>query len=459
MNIKTKQNKNSKYTKKHSKSVKIDKSLHSRLVALDVLLDIFKDKTPLELAFNKYSREKELNSQEKSFSFALINFVLRKCIAIDAVIEKNMDKPYPLDSMERQILRVGLAQLFFMDSVEEFACIHTSVELAKVKAPNHTRVVNAVLREAQRSGFEFLEENYELMYEVPKWISEELKKDYPQKAASIKSAMIKQGNIHVRLRNRAAANFLKENARMVKYLPGAWVLKDGVSVNRIPKLDELSVYVQDIGSQLVGHILSQKIEKDGNLEKPIKILDLCAAPGGKTIHLLDLLPYAQIIACDNNQNRLKLLENNLNTACESEKDRFSVVLNDALNSEFEKESFDYILLDAPCSGLGISRKHVDVLHIKEKEELENIKKIQAEIIPKAFQLLKEGGTMMYSTCSILKDEGERQIDKFISENKKAVIENIEPIFDSVGKVSNQGTFRTFQTEEMDAFFMALINKK
>ncbi|MCP4356049.1 MAG: methyltransferase domain-containing protein [Proteobacteria bacterium] len=431
--------------------------LYGRLASIDILMDVFVKRIQLDLSFEKHS--KDLTPRDKPFCFALVNFVLRKTVALDSVIEHFMEKPYEEDSVERQILRIGLAQLFFMNSVEEFACIHTSVEIAKIKAPRSAKVVNGVLRNAQRTGFDFLEENYELLNELPKWLSEILNKDYPQKSASLKSAMLVQGNVHVRLRDKAAKNFLEKNARPIKYLPGAWALKDDIDVNHIPKLDEFSVYVQDISSQLVGHILSQKVEKDGNLENKTQILDLCAAPGGKAIHLLDMLPYAKVTACDNNHKRLETLKSNLAIACEDDQDRIDIVLNDALKPEFEKESFDYILLDAPCSGLGISRKHSDVIHIKQEDDLKKIFKLQSEILPQGFSLLKKGGTMMYSTCSLLKDEGERQIDKFLDSNKDAKLVDISEIFDEVGKVSHQGYFRTFPTEEMDGFFMALIVKK
>jgi len=456
MRLDKKPNQNKTIRQKQNKPIS-KQGLQGRLAAIDVLMDVFAKKTPLDISFDYHA--KDLSTRDKPFCFALVNFVLRKTVAIDSVIEKYMERPYDADSVERQILRIGLAQLFFMNSVEEFACIHTSVEIAKIKSPRNANVVNGVLRNAQRTGFDFLEENSELLYEVPKWLSDILSKDYPQKAASLKSAMLEQGNVHVRLRDKAAKNFIEKNARPVKYLAGAWVLKDNVDVNHIPKLDEFSVYVQDIASQLVGHILSQKVENDGNLENKTRILDLCAAPGGKTIHLLDMLPYAEVTACDNNPKRLEILKSNLATACKNDKDRISVVLNNALKPEFKKESFDYILLDAPCSGLGISRKHSDVIHIKQADDLQEIVKLQSEILPKAFSLLKKGGTMMYSTCSLLKDEGERQIDKFLELNKNAETVNISDIFDDIGKISHQGYLRTFPTEEMDGFFMTLISKK
>lgn len=442
---------NSKH-KKPNKEV-----LQARLVALDVLLDIFKQKQPLDTSFE--SRVKDLSAQDKKFAFALLNFVLRHTVAIDAVINEYMEKPFKANSIERQILRIGLAQLFFMDSVEEFACIHTSVDLAKIRAKSSSGVINAVLRTSQDKAFDFLEENDNLMYQVPAWLDGKLSKDYPQKAASIKSSMLKQGSIYVRLRAKPAQEFIKKNARMVKELPGAWELKEGVDVNSIPKLEEFSVYVQDIASQLVGYTLASKIEKDGKVEDKLNVLDICAAPGGKTIQLLDMLPYANITACDNNPKRLETLKDNLSKACPDEKDRVNVVLNDATKPSFEKESFDYILLDAPCSGLGISRKHIDVIHLRTPEEVEEVVKLQKQILPEAFNLLKDGGVLMYSTCSLLKDEGEKQLEVFLENNKNAEIVNIEDVYYEFGNVDKNGYLRTYPTENIDGFFMALIAKK
>jgi 16S rRNA (cytosine967-C5)-methyltransferase len=430
--------------------------LQARLVALDVLLDIFKQKQALDTSFD--TKSKDLSAQDKKFSFALLNFVLRHTAAIDAVICQYMDKPFKPNSIERQILRIGLAQLFFMESVEEFACIHTTVELAKIRAKSSFKVINAVLRTAQEKAFDFLEENDELMYQVPAWLDEVLTRDYPQKAASIKSAMLKQGKVYVRLRARPAQEFLKKNAFMVKHLTGAWELKQGVDVNTIPKLEEFSVYVQDIASQLVGYTLAAKIEQDGKLEDKLDVLDMCAAPGGKTIQLVDMLPYANITACDNNANRLKTLESNLQNACPDDQARLNIVLNDATKPDFKEQSFDYILLDAPCSGLGISRKHIDVLHLRTPEEVKSVVELQKQILPKAFNLLKPGGVMMYSTCSLLKDEGEHQVNEFLKNNDKATIINIEDVYHEFGKITKEGFLRTFPTENIDGFFMALIQK-
>ena len=431
--------------------------LQARFVVLDVLLEIFKQKKALDTSFD--IKAKDLSKQDKKFAFALLNFTLRHTSAIDAVINEYMDKPFKPNSIERQILRIGLAQLFFMESVEEFACIHTSVELAKVRAKSSSKVINAVLRTAQEKAFDFLEENDDLMYQVPAWLNEMLIKDYPQKAASIKSAMLKQGKIYVRLRTRPAQEFLKQNAYRVKDLPGAWELKEGVDVNSIPKLDEFSVYVQDIASQLVGATLTAKIEQDGKVSEKLNVLDMCAAPGGKTIQLVDMLPFANITACDNNEKRLETLKDNLTKACAEEEGRINVVLNDATKPSFDKESFNYILCDAPCSGLGISRKHIDVLHLRSPEEVKSVTELQAEILPKAFELLKPGGTMMYSTCSLLKAEGEDQVNAFLKANENAEVVNIENVLYEFGKITKEGYLRTFPTENIDGFFLALITKK
>lgn len=431
--------------------------LQARLTVLDVLLDIFKNKRALDVSFQKHS--KDLSFQDKKFSFAMLNFFLRNSIAIDAVIDEYMEKPYKANTVERQILRIGLTQLFFMESVEEFACIHTSVDLAKLRAPAADKVINGVLRTSQRQAFEFLEEHGELVYQVPAWLDDMLNKDYPQKASSIKSAMLNQGSVYVRLRNKPAQEFLKKNANRVKNLPGAWELKEDIDVNHIPKLDEFSVYVQDIASQLVGATLVAKIEQDNRAEEKLKILDMCAAPGGKTIQLIDMLPYANIIAADNNKKRIETLKDNLAIACPDDKDRVEVILDDATKPSFENESFDYILCDAPCSGLGISRKHVDVIHIRTPEDVKSVVELQKQILPKAFDLLKPGGVMMYSTCSLLKAEGEMQVNGFINTVDNAEIINIEDVLYEFGQVTKEGFLRTFPTENIDGFFLALIRKK
>lgn len=440
----------------NSKQPTKKQQLQARLVALDVLLDLFKQKQALDISFDK--KAKDLSNQDKKFSFALLNFVLRHTVAIDTVINEYMEKPFKPNSIERQILRLGVAQLFFMESVEEFACIHTSVEIAKTRAKSSAKVINAVLRKVQAEGYDFLEENAELLYEIPEWLNNKITTDYPQKAASIKSAMLKQGKVYVRLRNRPAQEFLKKNAYMVKELPGAWELKQGVDVNSIPKIEEFSVYVQDIASQLVGATLASKIEQDGKLEEKLDVLDMCAAPGGKTIQLIDMLPYANITACDNNKDRLETLKSNLTNANPDDTNRVNVVLSDATKPDFKDESFDYILLDAPCSGLGISRKHIDVIHLRTQEQLEAVVDLQKQILPKAFNLLKPGGVMMYSTCSLLKDEGEYQVNSFLEKNENAEIVNIENVLYEFGQVTKEGYLRTFPTQDIDGFFMALIKK-
>jgi 16S rRNA (cytosine967-C5)-methyltransferase len=189
-----------------------------------------------------------------------------------------------------------------------------------------------------------------------------------------------------------------------------------------------------------------------------KVLDMCAAPGGKTAQLLDY--GARVVAQDIAEDRLNILKENIKRIKLDE--NLEVRCVDATTFECN-EKFDVVLLDAPCSATGTFRRHPEIVHTKTIKDVNKMAKIQEKILDKAVLFLKDNGILVYATCSLAKDEGERQIYKFLEKNKDFVIKKII-LKDDYGAITKDGFFRILpQTLKeyfgTDGFFVACLQRK
>ena len=226
--------------------------------------------------------------------------------------------------------------------------------------------------------------------------------------------------------------------------PQALIISEAVNVKELPDFENGSCYVQDISAQLVAQLISP--------EKGDYILDACCAPGGKTTHLSELCSKADVIALDIDDVRIKKVYENINRL---KIKNVTVVKGDALRKNWwDKKLFDKILIDAPCSGTGVIRRHPDIKLLRKLKDISQIMKIQTKILENLWSLLKPGGIMVYATCSILKDENENQIIDFLNRFKDARNEEIE-ISWGEGSIGKQ----QLPEHSFDGFYFAKISKK
>ena len=225
--------------------------------------------------------------------------------------------------------------------------------------------------------------------------------------------------------------------------PQALTLKGAVSVNKLPGFENGSCYVQDTSAQLAAQLISPK---KGEL-----ILDACSAPGGKATHLAELCPNANILALDNDKQRLLKIQENL---VRFKNHNITIQHGDARDQEWwNGKLFDKILLDAPCSSTGVIRRHPDIKLLKKPRDISQITKSQSLILGNLWELLKPGGQLLYATCSILKDENVNQISQFLDKFEDAKNEKIKLPWGD-GDIGKQ----QLPQKEYDGFYYAKLIK-
>lgn len=427
-----------------------------RLLAVQVLCSLLSEEGSLS------SQLARLNAQNPQANLALIReYTYGACRwypRLASMLSALMDKP--LRQKDRDVhclLLLGLYQLFYM-RVPDHAAINETVSVTRqLKKDWARKLVNAVLRSAQRQQTELekaMDADPQTRYAHPAWLIARIKRDWPEHVEAILDANNQQAAMTLRV-NRLQTSRADYLAALVshgiKACPGnlaetAVLLDSPVNVASLPGFDTGLVSVQDEASQLAASLLAVP---PGSL-----VLDACAAPGGKTCALLESSPYMQaLVALDSSSSRLVRIHENLQRLGL----KASVQCADAaqLQSWWDGVPFDAILLDAPCSATGVIRRHPDIKVLRKEAEILRLQDQQQLLLKALWPSLKPGGKLLYSTCSVLKTENEQQIAAFIDATPDArAIQVSHPVAleCSVGMQFHPGT------EQADGFYYALLEK-
>ncbi len=328
------------------------------------------------------------------------------------------------DSDVHCLILIGLYQLFYL-RIPAHAAIHETVEdAALLGKPWAKSLVNAVLREAQRQREDLLaraERDYSVWYSHPEWLLKRLKQDWPADYRAILDAnnarapMTLRVNLH-KISRREYAALLQQHglpARESMLAATALMLDAPCDVRTLPGFAEGLVSVQDEASQLVAQLLP--------LAPGLRVLDACAAPGGKTCALLEAESSLTILALDKEERRLPRMRDNLARLGQ----QADVRCGDITTASFPVESFDRILLDVPCSATGVVRRHPDIKLLRTEAEVTALCRTQQALLRAAWPLLAPGGYLLYSTCSVLAEENHCQIERFLAEQPTAKIQPLE----------------------------------
>ncbi len=393
---------------------------------------------------------------------ALAFATLRRLGSAEAVRQQLAPKAPPprVDAL----LLVALALLWPEPGVEPMYADHTlvdqAVKAAKQRAPASAAFINAVLRR-------FLRERQALMaaaersplgaFNHPAWWIEKLKADWPAQWQAILAANNRPPpmTLRVHAQQTTAAAYVERLAALgmpARALGGATpqavVLDRPAPVSALPGFDEGLVSVQDAAAQLAAPLLI------GNGLRPgARVLDACAAPGGKTAHLLELQPDLQLTALDADAQRLTRVQDNLNRL----QQKATLKAADARQTAawWDGQPFDAILLDAPCSASGIVRRHPDVRWLRRPDDIAALATIQAELLDALWPLLAPGGRLVYATCSVFRAEGQAQLDAFLQRQPHAKSHAVPGFTGHLLPVAENAS----QPEPpLDGFFYALITK-
>lgn len=405
----------------------------------------------------------DLKQDDRALCHELVLGVLRRRIRLDALIEHYASrKAEKLDSPVLQALRLGLYQLRFLTRIPESAAVNESVNLVhRARLRSATGFVNAALRRAIRekdfdpsslAKNEF--ERIAVRTSHPVWLVEKWTNDFGiEETEKLASANNEAAPIAFRLTNKSEENLIDVirnsniNLTASEIAPNAWrVDKTNVLLQKLS--NEGKIYFQDEASQLVAHVLDAQPNE--------KILDLCAAPGSKTTHIAALqLQLKRIVACDIHEHRLSIVEE---IAKKTGVEKLELRQLDATESlPFEDEEFDRVLVDAPCSGTGTLRRNPEIRYRITTRDFSKLAEKQERILVNAARTVRKKGRLVYSTCSIEKEENEKVVENFL--RNQQLFELITPKVD--GKLLNENkTMRTFpQVQGTDGFFIAVFERK
>ena len=373
------------------------------------------------LVIDNVIKQDGLVGADSALATALFYGVLDRKITIDYILSKYSKQPIKkLPYYVAAALRIGVFQLLYMDKIPSFAAINESVNLVKrSKNSNSSGYVNAVLRNVDREGNNSLPDDdsvksISIRYSFPEWIVARFVNQFGvEKTKEIFTEMLKKSDVYLRVNNtKISTDELIEKLHDEGVETEKTDIENGLKViSQSGAIDGLSAYkngyfhVQDLSSQICVASL--------DLKDNMRVLDICAAPGGKTFTAAEIMNgTGEIISCDLYEHRVKLISNGAKRLSLKNVKTF---VADASIYNGELGEFDRVLCDAPCSGLGIMGRKPDIKY-KNEYEIKDLPEIQYNILENAAKYVKPNGKIVYSTCTILREENEDVFDRFISLN-------------------------------------------
>ena len=410
------------------------------------------------IVLNETFKTLNINSKEKAFITEIFYGVIRNKKFLDYIIGKNTKEIKK--EWIRNLLRISIYQITFMDS-DDKGVVWEATELAKKKyGVPISKFINGTLRNYLRNKDTELkrlddEKNYEVLYSIPKWFYDTLEKQYgnnnlKQAITSLKKVPYLSVRVNkLKYSEEEFEEFLKEkDIQIIKKVDTVYYVNSGLIINS-EEFKTGKIIAQDASSYLAAKNLGAMPNK--------LVLDICAAPAGKTAVLAENMENkGEIIAIDIHQHKIKLIDTNIKKLGI---DIVKAIVMDARNVNKQGRKFDKILVDVPCSGYGVIRKKPEILYSKNKENIEELAKLQLEILNSAADILKDGGELIYSTCTITDEENTNNIEKFLKEREEFKVEklyipeNVSGDYDKLG-----GFYINYKEEIMDNFYIIKLVK-
>ena len=418
---------------------KVDKGAYSNIVLNDAFREFF------------------LSPKEKAFMTEIFYGVIRNKKFLDYIIER-----YTKDIRKewiRNLLRISIYQITFMDS-DDKGVVWEATELAKKYSVAISKFINGTLRNYLRNKDSELkrlddEKNYEVLYSIPRWFYDTLEKQYgndnlKQAITSLKKIPYLSVRVNkLKYSEEEFEEFLKEkDIQIIKKVDTVYYVNSGLIINS-EEFKTGKIIAQDASSYLAAKNL-------GVMPNEL-VLDICAAPGGKTAVLAEEMKNSgEVIAIDIHQHKIKLIDTNMKKL---EINIVKAIVMDARNVNKQGRKFDKILVDVPCSGYGVIRKKPEILYSKNRENVEELAKLQLEILNSAADILKDGGELIYSTCTIIDEENTNNIKKFLEERKEFKVEKLYVPENVLGDYDSLGGFCiNYKEEIMDNFYIIKLKK-
>lgn len=395
------------------------------------------------------------NPADKALLQEICFGVLRHLPLLDFVCQQLMAKPLIKQLRPLQFLiYVGIYQLKFL-RIPDHAAVGETVEAARyLKGQSMTKLINGVLRSVQRKPelFDVSQAPMPVQTNHPSWLVTSLQSAYPEQWQQILAANQQKAPLWLRVNlQRCSIDAFCQalTAEGIEFsqpepaLPQAILLAQATDVVLLPGYLDGWFAVQDLAAQYAAVFLAPKDDE--------RLLDACCAPGGKTGHLLEIAPQAQVLALDKDAKRLDRVRDNL-TRLGHQAD---IKAADASTPRlwWDGQQFDRILLDVPCSATGVIRRHPDIRWLRKAADIQALATLQQQILIQIWPLLKPGGVLLYATCSVLPQENQQQIDQFLAHHPDA-----EAVALGAGISDSQMQILPGE-QQADGFFYAKLSKK
>lgn len=431
--------------------------LNSRALAATTLDQVVRHSQHLDQALDKNLGMLAIK-KDHSFTQELCYGVMRWYPRLQFIVDSLLDKPLKSrDTNITLLIMLGIYQIDFMRTPPHAAVSSTVDACKELNKDWAKKLVNAVLRRYQREKPEFqslLENEASALFAHPSWLIEKLQDNWPQHWQALLESNNTRPPMHLRvnLQQTSRQEYLDRlgqegiPAIALPLSDSAVKLEKPLAVSALPGFSEGEVSVQDQGAQLAVDLL--------DLHAGHHVLDACAAPGGKAAHILEKKPAIEkLVALDRNPARVALLRET--------KKRLDLPMQiheadaGAAESWWDKGPFDRILLDAPCSASGIIRRHPDIKILRQAEQVSSLAKPQSDLLQALWPLLKPGGRMVYSTCSVFQDENDAQIMALLDKTADAKILSIAADW---GIETSYGRQSLPVLDDTDGFYYAVLEK-
>lgn len=410
------------------------------------------------ITLKDYLDKSDLKYIDKKLVTEIVYGTIRYKLTIDGILSRFVKK-LDQNDISTIILRSAIYQLKYLDKIPEYSVLNESVEVAKKLCKNKSGFVNGVLRNYLRNKklIDGYKNTLQYEYSFSSWMIKLFKDQYSKNYISLMEALNKRSETCYRINSKIISkkDFIEKfgDEFKIEYIDGfknAIKIKSPINIFQSELYKNGFISVQGLSSQIACEILNP-IEGD-------VIIDLCAAPGGKSTYIAELLKdKCKVISCDVYDHRIELIKSSAKRLKLNSIDCF---INDAtiLNEKFIDKA-DKVLIDVPCSGLGVINKKPEIKWFKNISDLKEIINIQRKIIFNASRYVKSNGVLMYTTCTLNKNENEEMIKWFLESNTDFVVEEIEDYhFGNLSFENNEGMITIFPSEVNNGFFITKLRR-
>lgn len=432
--------------------------MNARQAALEIITNVLKDKSYLNLECKRVLSA-DWSVEDKRFITALANTTIENLFRIDYIL-KQLITAKRVHAVIMNILRLGACQLLFFESVPVSAAVNESVKLAEKSGKGQLKgFVNAVLRKLSKS-FGKLEypdrdedpaEYFRVFYSYPKWLCEKYINDYGEEQAEQMMSYTGDRSLTCVRLNRLKAENVPEEFLPGLYCEDAYYIKGMTALERMPMFINGGLTVQGEASQVVVYA--------AGIGPRDRVLDACAAPGGKSAYAAWFAREGTVDAMELYEHRAQLIRRNF---ARMGVENAQIRVMDATEPIVEyKEAFDVVLVDAPCSALGLLYRKPDIKIFKQSEDIAPLVAIQRALLETCAAYVKPGGTLLYSTCTVNREENEENVRFFLKQHGEFEMDSLQDFLPGeLSERTDDGTLQLFpHVDSIDGFFMARLKRR